>query len=90
MTEKYSDRSLRVEAIGNVEAIVDRDRLKQVLINLIDNAVKYSGAEQPIILSIDRIDGQVIVRVRDRGVGIPLQDQSRISVISCRYLVTAP
>jgi signal transduction histidine kinase len=90
MTENYSDRSLRVEAIGNVEAIVDRDRLKQVLINLIDNAVKYSGAEQPIILSIDRIDGQAIVRVRDRGVEIPLPDQSRISVISCRYLVTAP
>jgi heavy metal sensor kinase len=78
MTEKYSDRSIRVEAIGNVEAIVDRDRLKQVLINLIDNAVKYSGAEQPIILSIDRIDGQAILRVRDRGIGIPLQDQSRI------------
>lgn len=78
MTEKYSDRSIRVEAIGNVEAIVDRDRLKQVLINLIDNAVKYSGAEEPIILSVDRIDGQAILRVRDRGIGIPLQDQSRI------------
>jgi heavy metal sensor kinase len=78
MTEKYSDRSIRVEAIGNVEAIVDRDRLKQVLINLIDNAVKYSGSEQPIILSVDRIDGQAILRVRDRGIGIPLQDQSRI------------
>ena len=78
MTEKYSDRSIRVEAIGNVEVIVDRDRLKQVLINPIDNAVKYSEAEQPIILSIDRIDRQAILRVRDRGVGIPLQDQSRI------------
>ncbi len=78
MTEKYSDRSIHVEATANIEAIADRDRLKQVLINLIDNAVKYSGAEQPIILSIARIDGQAIVRVRDCGVGIPLQDQSRI------------
>ncbi|PSB58452.1 sensor histidine kinase [Chamaesiphon polymorphus] len=78
MTEKYSDRVIRVEAIGNIAAIADRDRLKQVLINLIDNAVKYSDAEQPIILSIDRLDGQALIRVRDRGVGIPLQDQSRI------------
>lgn len=78
MTEKYSDRTIRVEAIGNIAAIADRDRLKQVLINLIDNAVKYSDAEQPIILSIDRLDGQALIRVRDRGVGIPLQDQSRI------------
>jgi signal transduction histidine kinase len=36
MTEKYSDRSIRVEAIGNVEAIVDRDRLKQVLRGLLN------------------------------------------------------
>jgi signal transduction histidine kinase len=50
----------------------------QVLINLIDNAVKYSAPDTPIILSIERFDGQAIIRVRDRGVGIPLQDQSRI------------
>jgi heavy metal sensor kinase len=78
MTEKYSDRSIRVEATANIEAMVDRDCLKQVLINLIDNAVKYSRAEQPIILSIDRADERTIIRIRDRGVGIPLQDQSRI------------
>jgi signal transduction histidine kinase len=77
MTEKYSDRVIRVEAVRNIAAIADRDRLKQVLINLVDNAVKYSDAEQPIILSIDRLDGQAIIRVRDRGVGIPLQDRSR-------------
>jgi signal transduction histidine kinase len=67
-----------VEATASIKAIADRDRLQQVLINLIDNAVKYSDAAQPIILSIDRFDGQAIIRVRDRGVGIPLQDQSRI------------
>jgi heavy metal sensor kinase len=78
MIEKYSDRSIRVEATTNVKAIVDRDCLKRVLINLIDNAVKYSEAEQPIILSIDLIDGHGIVRVRDRGIGIPFGDQSRI------------
>jgi signal transduction histidine kinase len=78
MTEKYSDRAIRVEATASIEAIADRDRLQQVLINLIDNAVKYSDAAQPIILSIDRFDGQAIIRVIDRGVGIPLQDQSRI------------
>jgi heavy metal sensor kinase len=78
MTEKYSDRAIRVEATASIEAIADRDRIQQVLINLIDNAVKYSDAAQPIILSIDRFDGQAMIRVRDRGVGIPLQDQSRI------------
>ena len=61
-----------------VLALVDRDRLKQVLINLIDNAVKYSDFDQPIELIVDHAQQQAIVQVCDQGVGIPLQDQSRI------------
>jgi signal transduction histidine kinase len=78
MAEKFSNRLITVTATADVEAIVDRDRLKQVLINLIDNAVKYSAPEQPIILRLERVDRQTIIQVCDRGVGIGLQDQSRI------------
>lgn len=78
MAEKFSNRVIRVEAMGEVEAMVDRDRLKQVLVNLIDNAVKYSGSDQLIELMVERIDQQAVIQVRDRGVGIPLQDQSRV------------
>lgn len=78
MAEKFSNRFIRIEAADTIEAIVDRDRLKQVLINLIDNAVKYSAAHQPIELILERVDRMAIVQVRDQGVGIPLQDQSRI------------
>jgi signal transduction histidine kinase len=72
------ERSIQIEAKNNVEAMVDRDRLKQVLINLLDNAIKYSEAAQPIELIVEQIDRQAIIRVRDRGIGIPLQDLSRI------------
>jgi heavy metal sensor kinase len=78
MAEKFSDRFIQVEGKEPVSAIVDRDRLKQVLINLIDNAVKYSEPDQLIKLSVERVDQQAIIQVCDRGVGIPLQDQSRI------------
>ncbi|UBF30319.1 HAMP domain-containing protein (plasmid) [Kovacikia minuta CCNUW1] len=78
MAEKFSNRSIRVEAREKVTAIVDRDRLKQVLINLIDNAVKYSQPEQPIELNLEQVERQAIIQVCDQGVGIPLQDQSRI------------
>ncbi|MBM0744855.1 two-component sensor histidine kinase (plasmid) [Phormidium sp. CLA17] len=76
MAEKFSNRSVKVEAKKEVEAIADRDRLKQVLINLIDNAMKYS--DQSIELIIERVNQQAIIQVCDRGVGIPLQDQSHI------------
>ncbi len=76
MAEEFSDRIIRVEAKETVEAIADRDRLRQVLINLIDNAVKYS--DQPIELNLERADQQATIQVRDYGVGIPLPDQSRI------------
>src|SRR5919202_295742 len=78
MAEKFSNRLITVTATADVEAMVDRDRLKQVLINLIDNAVKYSAPEQPIVLRLERVDRQAIIQVCDRGIGIGLQDQSRI------------
>jgi heavy metal sensor kinase len=78
LTGKLGDRSIQVAAKINVEAMVDRDRLKQVLINLLDNAIKYSEVAQPIELIVEQIDRQAIIRVRDRGIGIPLQDLSRI------------
>ncbi|NDJ19716.1 sensor histidine kinase [Myxacorys almedinensis] len=78
MAERFSNRSIMVNAVGDVEAIGDRDRLNQVLINLIDNAVKYSEPEQPIVLTLEQSDRQAVIRVCDRGVGIPLHDQSRI------------
>ncbi|PSB01831.1 two-component sensor histidine kinase [Merismopedia glauca CCAP 1448/3] len=78
MAEKFSNRSITVKATDNVEAVADRDRLQQVLINLIDNAMKYSDPDDSIILELERIDRQAVIRVCDRGVGIALQHQSRI------------
>ncbi|MEO0947908.1 MAG: HAMP domain-containing sensor histidine kinase [Cyanobacteria bacterium J06641_5] len=59
----------------------DRDKLKQALMNLLDNALKYSEAGEPVILSltVDSTQGtQACIQVCDRGRGIPLADQARI------------
>ncbi|MDN5871885.1 MAG: PAS domain S-box protein, partial [Nitrococcus sp.] len=48
----------------------DRDRLEQVVGNLLDNASKYSDLGGHIALSIERGDGQAIIRVRDDGDGM--------------------
>ena len=54
----------------------DRDRLQQVLVNLLDNAVKYG--ESPVKVSADRVDGMIRISVADAGSGIALAEQTRI------------
>ena len=78
MAEQFSNRRIQIEASETVFAICDRDRLKQVLINLVDNAVKYSAVDQPVTLKVDRLSKKIKIQVCDRGVGIPLKDQGRI------------
>lgn len=53
-------------------------RLRQMLDNLIGNAIKYSPPGGQIDISLRAEDGQIILVVRDQGPGIPLADQPRI------------
>jgi signal transduction histidine kinase len=54
----------------------DRNRIQQVLVNLLDNAVKYG--ESPVVIGASRTDGAVRISVADSGPGISLADQSRV------------
>jgi heavy metal sensor kinase len=79
MAKKYSDRVIKIESeIATIEVKADYSRLKQVLLNLIDNAIKYSEADTPIVLKLNQLEDKAIIQVCDRGYGIPLQQQSRI------------
>ena len=49
----------------------DRARLKQVVVNLLDNAVKYTPENGAIQLSVNAINGHAILEVADNGMGIP-------------------
>jgi len=57
---------------------VDKDMLLRVLINLIENATKFSSAEDEITLSARAQDDWVTVSIHDNGPGIPAGDQDRI------------
>lgn len=65
---------------GTESAIVmgDKDRLEQVVINLISNAIKYSPAETRILVETIRDDKEVTVRVRDFGIGIQSSEHKKI------------
>ncbi len=56
----------------------DPDRLKQVFINIIDNAVKYTEKGGLVLVTQTREEGCVKIIVKDTGVGIPAQDIDRV------------
>jgi signal transduction histidine kinase len=57
---------------------VDRDAIEQAILNLLANAMKYSGESRVIDLRLTRTDGQAVIEVADRGVGIAAEEQGRI------------
>ena len=71
--------SLGLEARPDLPRVAaDPDRTRQVLSNLIDNAVKYSPAGSAIAVLVERRDGCVRFAVRDEGPGIPADERERI------------
>jgi PAS domain S-box-containing protein len=56
----------------------DRDKAKQVLTNLLDNAIKYSPDGGSIEVGVERRESDVRFRVKDEGLGIPPEEQGRV------------
>ena len=79
MSQKVSNWQIHVLPTDeDVIACADQDRLAQVLINLVDNAIKYSAADRVVELTLEKTEQQAMIHVRDRGIGIPLAHQNRI------------
>ena len=66
------------EPEGVIIVYADRNRLRQVFINVIDNAIKYSHEEVKIDIICESEKGFCKIKVCDNGLGIPLKDQSLI------------
>lgn len=63
---------------GHYTIQADRLHLTNVLYNLIDNALKYSGGDPEIKISLQEENDGVLLRVTDNGIGIPAEYQKRI------------
>ena len=70
---------IHVVATEPIEALVDAFRLEQVVTNLLDNAIKFSPKESPILVEIGRsLTGDATISVTDHGIGIPPERRSVI------------
>ena len=66
------------EISDNIQVFADSERIKQVLINLIDNSVKYTLEKGSITIKTKGSDKSVLITVEDTGLGIPKEDLPRI------------
>jgi len=72
-------RSIRLtEKPGLPMVFADRDRVAEVLANLLDNADKYSPPDKEIIIDVSADDAEVTLSVRDAGPGLPASSLERI------------
>ncbi|NJK40496.1 MAG: HAMP domain-containing protein [Acaryochloridaceae cyanobacterium SU_2_1] len=79
MADRFNDREICLEAETEIISVyADPDRLQQVLVNLVENAVKYSDPLTPVVVKLQQTETEAIIHVCDRGPGIPLKHQARI------------
>ncbi len=66
--------------LNNIETFIyaDKRRIEQVIINLLNNAVKYSPSSNKIIIDIKKGKSNVVMSVKDYGIGINKDDQKKI------------
>ena len=69
---------LRERIETDLEVPADRDALSRILLNLLDNAVKYGPTDQTVTVALEHADGTARIVVEDMGPGIPIESRAEI------------
>jgi len=67
-----------ITSMRQLEMEADWDKIKQVVINLIDNAFRFSPPGSQVIITGDVQDGEAVVRIKDMGPGVSLEKRDRL------------
>ncbi|MGI6168093.1 MAG: sensor histidine kinase [Christensenellales bacterium] len=79
MEEQAQKRGISLRLVGQplfVEA--DWDSIKQLILNLVDNAIKYNREQGEVVVSVEEQGGHACLAIEDTGIGIPEQYHDRI------------
>jgi two-component system phosphate regulon sensor histidine kinase PhoR len=80
-TRAYAPPGVSVDrkmAAGLPQVDADRDKVRQVLVNLVENAIKYSPDGGHVEVGVESQEDNVLFHVRDQGLGIPEEEQGRV------------
>lgn len=77
-TANVANVELDLNAVKDIAVMADEERIVQVVVNLLANAIKYSPPKSIVILSASIMDGVAQLHIQDNGPGIPKHLQSRI------------
>lgn len=72
------DLRVEVPEMPLERAMVDPEAIAQVVVNLLDNAVKYSGTAREISVRLGQRGDQLMIAVSDQGIGIPAHEREKI------------
>ena len=75
---QHNQFSVATRLDPDVPVLIDKEAAVQALENLLSNAMKYSPEHREILVEVDRLDQYGLVRVHDRGIGIPARLQRKI------------
>ncbi|TYW18501.1 two-component system histidine kinase PnpS [Listeria monocytogenes] len=80
--EMATEKNIRVTIPEKTSASVmietDRDKLQQIIINLLSNAINYTPVEGKVEVKLIEQEAEVIIEVTDNGIGIPAKDIDRV------------
>jgi signal transduction histidine kinase len=74
----YPGQRFVLDGPSELHALGDRDRIMQILANMVDNAVKYSPVGSPVTVTWSAEAGVALIRVRDGGSGVPEEYRARL------------
>lgn len=74
----WQTHRLTVQYSGTLAVTADRERISQVLVNLVSNAVKYSPAGSSVVITGSQTEEGIRVCVQDQGIGIPEEELEKV------------
>jgi signal transduction histidine kinase len=82
---------LELQVAREIAAVsVDKDLFRIALNNLLNNAIKYNHPDGSVVLAADEADGEVVIAVRDSGIGMAPEDRERVTEKFFRVRETGP